>query len=354
MRRGLGRIAVLSVAIAAVSGFCLPAIADAAPPGLVPSSTSWTSERSGWVLGFTPCAPGSENQCARLLRTFDGGRTWLRVPAPPVRQSPEHDQVRVHFANDLDGLITDGHRLYASHSAGALWQRIPLPEAEIGAIASNDRFSYAILTGTAGTRLFSSPVHTSRWAPVPGVELPESGGGGDVVARGTSAFVALNVIFQSTGYWSTTDGRAWQPGTPPCAVDAGPNLGLARDRALFAMCSHDPGRGFMVKDLQRAEPGGWGFVASAPPEGITTGFDAAAASTVAVGAVGAGAAFVHRGTAGGTAWDTPFTGDEQPMFDLAFTDARHGTMVLGGPGWPDAVVYRTTDGAATWSPITVR
>jgi hypothetical protein len=321
-----------------------------APPGFVPSSTSWTSARDGWVLGFAPCARG---QCASLVRTFDGGRHWLPVPAPPVQVSPEHDQVRVHFANAIDGLVTDGHLLYASHTAGAFWRQVPLPDGVlVGAIASNDRFSYAILSGPDGTRLFSSPVHASRWAPVPGVALPEAGGGA-VVARGSSAFVALTAIFRSTGYWSTVDGRSWQPGQPPCTADAQPTLGLASDRALFAMCSHDPGRGFMAKDLQRAEPdGSFSFVSSAPEAGITTGFDAASRSTVAVAAVGAGAAFVHRGTEGGTTWDTPFVGEETPIFDLAFTDALHGTMMWGGPGWSGAIVYRTTDGAATWTPLT--
>jgi photosystem II stability/assembly factor-like uncharacterized protein len=341
--------------IAAAAGLGLPVVAAAAPgsgapPGFLPSSTSWTSERNGWVLGFAPCAQGD---CANLLRTLDGGQTWLRWPAPPVRQTPEHDQVRVWFANDVDGLATDGHRLFASHSAGVRWQQVPLPEAEIGAVASNDRFMYAILSDGAGTRLYSSPLHASRWAPVPGIELPTAGGG-DVVARGTSAFVALASVFQSNGYWSTTDGRDWRASAPPCDVNSVPNLGLARDRALFALCSHDPGRGFMAKDLERAEPdGSFSFVSTAPPVGITTGFDAASRSTVAAAAVGAGAAFVHRGTAGGTTWDTPFVGDEQPVFDLAFTDSRHGTMVLGGPGWPNAVVYRTTDAGATWTPLTL-
>jgi photosystem II stability/assembly factor-like uncharacterized protein len=301
------------------------------------------------VLGFAPCSQG---QCASLLHTLDGGRHWLRSPAPPVQQTPEGDQVRVQFGNDLDGLVTDGHRLFTSHTAGLSWREVPLPEVTIGAIASNDRFSYAIMSGTAGTRLYSSPLHLSRWAPVPGVALPESGGGGDVVAGGTSAFVALTAIFQSNGYWSTTDGRDWRASAPPCAVEAEPNLGLARDRALFALCSHDPGRGFMAKDLERAQPDGtFGFVSTAPPEGITIGFDAASSATVAVAAVGAGFDFVHRGTAGGSTWDTPFVGDDLPLYDLAFTDARHATMVAGGPGWPGATVYRTTDAGTTWTPL---
>ena len=356
MRSWMGRISALL--IVAVAGVGLPAVAaaapgsGAAPPGFVPSSTSWTSQRNGWVLGFAPCEQG---QCASLLRTFDAGRHWLRSPAPAVQPSPEHDQVRVHFANDLDGLVTDGHRLFASHTAGLVWRQVPLPEAEIGAIAANDRFLYAIVSGTAGTRLYSTPLHVDRWAPVPGVELPESGGG-DVIASGTSAFVALTAIFQSAGYWSSTDGRDWRPSEPPCAVDAVPLLGLARERAPFApfaLCSHDPGRGFMAKDLERAQADGtFSFVGSAPPAGITTGFDAASSSTVAIAAVGAGFDFVHRGTAGGTTWDTPFVGDDLPLYDLAFTDPRHATMVAGGPGWPSATVYRSTDAGTTWTPLT--
>ena len=134
MRSWMGRISALL--IAAVAGLGLPVVAaaapgsGAAPPGFVPSSTSWTSAQKGWVLGFAPCSQG---QCASLLRTFDGGRHWLRSEAPPVQPSPEHDLVRVRFANDLDGLVTDGHRLYASHTAGQFWRQVPLPEVEIGA-----------------------------------------------------------------------------------------------------------------------------------------------------------------------------------------------------------------------------
>jgi photosystem II stability/assembly factor-like uncharacterized protein len=352
MRSWRGKFIVLFFAAAA--GLGLPVVAAAAPgsvPGFVPSSTSWTSERNGWVLGFSPCA---QEACAALLRTFDGGQTWLPLGSPPVSQTPEHDQVRVRFANNFDGMITDGHQLLATHTAGVTWQRVPLPEnAQIGAIAANDAFMYAIVSSDKETRLYSSPLRSTSWAPVPQVELAP-GAAGDVVARGRSAYVAVTAVFQAGGYWSTTDGRNWQAGTPPCDANAVTRFGLARDRTLFALCSHDPGRGFMAKDLYRAEPdGSFTFVSSAPPEGITTGFDAASRDNVAIGAVGAGAAFVHRGSAGGTAWDSPFIGEEQPVFDLAFTDSRHGTMVLGGPGWPDAVVYRTTDAGVTWTPLAI-
>jgi hypothetical protein len=352
----LGRIVVLFVAAVAGLGLPVTAVATPAsgvvPPGFMPSSTSWTSARNGWVLGFSPCAKA---ECASLVHTVDGGRSWLRSPAPPVQLTPEHDQVRVRFANELDGLITDGHRIFATHSAGQRWQLVALPAAQIGALASNDRYQYAILSDSTGTRLYASPLHSTRWAAVPGIELLESSGGGDIAARGTSAFVALTSIFRSASYWSTVDSQGWRWSQPPCTAEAQPRLGLARDRTLFALCSHDPGRGFMAKDLERAEPdGSFSHVSTAPPAGISTGFDAASRSTVAIAAVGAGAAFIHRGTDRGTTWATPFVGDEVPLFDLGFTDATHGTLVSGGPGWGSAAVFRTTDGAATWTELTIR
>jgi hypothetical protein len=355
----MGRISALFIAVTAglglVSGTAAATDESVVPPGFVPSSTSWTSAGEGWVLGFAPCTTGSARQCAGLIRTFDGGRHWVRTAAPPVRVAPDNDQVRVHFANELDGLITNGHQVFTTHTAGAVWRPVALPSPNIWTVASNDKFMYAIVIDDSSTRLVSSPVHRDQWAPVPGVSLPNGRGGGDIAARGDTVFVALNSIFEATAYWSSSDGRTFRPGTPPCAVDAQPRLGLAKDGALFALCSSNPGRGMMFKDLQRAQPDGtFAFVSSGPDLGITEGFDAASSSTVAAAAVGAGAAFVHRATAGGTTWDTPFVGEESQPFDLHFTDARHGTFVLGGPGWPVATVYRTTDSAATWTPLSLR
>jgi hypothetical protein len=349
--------ALVAVAVSVV----VPAVARArpvsrpVPPGFTPSSTSWTSDRQGWLLGFTPCPSG---QCPALLRTVDGGARWWPAGTPPVRLSPRNFQVRVFFADGEVGLVTDGERLYATHTAGRRWQRVRLPatgtSVTIGALAANDQALYAIVDDDSGTRLYSAPLHVTRWRPVLGVALPgpgEPGGGGDVVATGHTAHVVLDDLFVAGGYWSTTGG-AWQPAEPPCDVDAVPDLGLAPDGALYALCSYDPGMGFMFKDLKRPNPGGgFTFVGSAPVDGITTAFAAASATTVAVGAIGEGAAFVHRGTGGGAEWQTPLVLDGVPISDLTFTDATHGFLMWGGPPWSEAAVYRTSDAGATWAPI---
>lgn len=359
MARFLGRLAVLLVA-AALSA-AVPPVAQAqttnrparVPPGFAPSSTSWTSDQRGWVLGFAPCPSG---QCPALLHTVDGGAHWRPAGTPDVRPSVRNFQVRVFFANDTVGLITDGERLYATHTGGIRWQQVELPgagpSATIGALAANDRALYAIVVNDSSTRLYASPLRVTRWRPVPGVALANPGGaGGDVVARGHSAYVVLDDTFVSDGYWVTTGG-AWQPAQPPCDVDAVPELGLAPDNALYALCSYNPGMGFMFKDLMKPNPGGgFTFVSSAPDDGLTTAFSAASAGTVAIGAVGEGAAFLHRGINGGTEWQTPLVLNGVPISDLTFTDATHGFLMWGGLPWTGATVYRTRDAGATWTPV---
>lgn len=359
MARFLRRLAVLLAAAALSAAVPLAAQAQPTtqpgrvPPGFAPSSTSWTTDQRGWVLGFAPCPSG---QCPALLHTRDGGAHWQPVGTPDVQPSPRNFQVRVFFADDRVGLITDGERLYATHTGGTRWRQVDLPgagpSATIGALAANDQALYAIVVNDASTRLYSSPPQVTRWRPVPGLTLPNPGGaGGDVVARGHSAYVVLDTTFVSDGYW-VTRGGAWQQAQPPCDVDAVPELGLAPDNTLRALCSYNPGMGLMFKDLMKLAPGGgFTFVSSAPVVGLTTAFSAASADTVAIGAVGEGAAFLHRGINGGTEWQTTLVLNGVPISDLTFTDATHGFLMWGGLPWTGATVYRTSDAGATWTPV---
>jgi len=349
MFRVLGWVcaALLAVALAAVPGAAAASPGAGVPSGFLPSSTSWIDDHRGFVLGFAPCPAG---QCPVLVRTADGGATWTRVRVPAVSLTSVDRRVRVHFANELEGLVTDGRKLYVTHTGGRLWRPIELP-GDVGALASNAGTLYAIVSDDNRTRLFATPRGVDRWAAVAGIELPGASGSGTVVARGTGAYVALNVIHESIGYWATENGRVWRATEPPCPASANPELSLAGP-TVFALCSYNPGRGFMFKDLLRSDSGGpFTLAGQAPEAGITTEFAAASASTVAIVAIGAGAAWLHRGTDGGKTWDSPLVIDEVPFADLGFTGELTGTVVWGGPLWGDARVYRTHDGGATWTPL---
>ncbi|MFC4855790.1 hypothetical protein [Actinophytocola glycyrrhizae] len=341
-------VAVLVGVLAAPDAAARPRVV---PPGFVPSATSWTTAQQGWVLGFAPCPDG---QCPVLVRTWDGGAKWWRANVPPLPLPTDNRRVRVHFANGGNGLMTDGTSLYATHTAGLFWRRVDLPAEgpapDIGALAAGDRAFYAIVSDDSGTRLVTSPLFGNDWHPVPGVALPDRGGG-DVVAAGPRVHVALNAVHRSHGYWATSEGTAWHAARPPCPVHADPDLGLAAG-TVYALCSARPGMGDMVKQLVRSTAGRpFTPVGRAPDAGITTGFAVASPSVMAVTAVGRGAALVHRGVEGGAVWDTPVVLPGAPLHDLGFTDARHGTLVWGRPDHGDGRVYRTDDGGGTWTPL---
>ncbi len=349
-----------------------------APPGFSPSSTSWTTPRDGWVFGYSLCwpsGPGEGGQCPVLLHTTDGGAHWTRMPAPPIRSSPSHDQVRVSFASRFGdfthhrsiGLITNGLELYASYDGGRTWRAEQLAGDRqpvfVGDLAATHRSAYVLLASGTGqdrrTEVYRSPIGERAWSAVPGVRIPGSGGAayasGAVAARVSSVAVSLGQVFSPTRYWtSASDGGDWTSRSTPCREEASTDLGLTAPGAVYALCSSNPGRGRMDKDVRQAGEGGtFTTVGSAPATGITTDFAVSPSGTLAVGATGGDESFVHVSFDGGRSWQTTMAVPERgPVHDLAFTDDRHGTLVAGYPGLRTSQLYRTDDGGRTWEPFT--
>ena len=56
-----------------------------------------------------------------MLRTEDGGKTWIRLPAPPIAD-------HFYFVTAKDGWLAGGPEgeLYVTHDAGATWRRVEL------------------------------------------------------------------------------------------------------------------------------------------------------------------------------------------------------------------------------------
>jgi hypothetical protein len=352
--------AVLAVSAAVVPAMVAAGAAGAAevPAGFVPSSTSWTGVDDGFVLGFAGSVPA-------LVHTADGGRTWQARTAPPVRLSDLGLQVRVFFANARDGLVTDGQALFATHDGGGTWRSVRLVGANgpvfVGALAANLLREYAVVsvgTGdTARTALYSSQLTQDFWTQAAGVTVPgqavPASGGWDVVARGTSAAVALGQIFQSDRYWTSTSGGAFQEATPPCGVDARTDLGLAGNRT-FALCSSNPGRGAETKQLLTAD-GSAPFTprGPAPDPGITRDFAAGSPTNAAIAAAGGGASFIYTTQDAGQTWTNSLTIEpDQDLFDLAYQDPTHAVFVAGTPT-TTAFVARTTNAGQTWTILTI-
>ncbi|MCX2949262.1 hypothetical protein [Lentzea sp. NEAU-D7] len=318
----------------------MTASAARAGTGVVPASTSWTSADRGFVLGLdTSCQTAN---CPQLVRTLDGGASWTRVRTPAL-SVPETDRLRVLFANDSAGLVTDGEQLFATSSGGARWEPSGI-KGTVGALGFDGAGFLAVIYDGTSSRLFHRDLWSGSWQPVPGVEVKGQASGS--IAPG---HVSLTTIGVESRYW-TRSPAGWLEEPAPCTEFSATRLGTAGPDRL-ALCSSDPGFGTMTKELRQAVGGGpFETVGVAPREGITTGF-AVSPEAVLVAATGRDWSFVHRGP--GEKWGTPLTLGGPPLEDLAFSDARHATLVRGGPGQEFAEVHRSDDAGLTWKILSV-
>jgi len=330
------RIAVLAVSLLLTATTASVAHASS---GVVPASTSWVSADRGWVLGVDTLCPTAK--CTQLVRTLDGGASWTRVTTPPL-SVPETDRLRVVFANDAAGMVTDGEQLFVTGNGGTRWEPSGI-KGIVGALGFDSSGFLAVIYDGTSSRLFHRELWFGSWQPVPGVEVKGQAFG--AIADGQ---VSLATFGQENRYW-TRSPAGWQEEVAPCDVFSATRLGtLGTDR--YALCSFDPGFGNMTKELRKAVDGVFKTVSVPPREGITTGF-AISPEAALVAATGRDWSFVHRGP--GDKWTTPLTLGGPAFEDLAFSDARHATLVRGGPGQEFAEVYRSDDAGSTWKLLTI-
>ncbi len=338
--------------------------------GFVASSTSWTSARDGWVLGFRPCSRDGRQRCGTLVHTTDGGATWQQRAVPGVRVSPRFLQVKIVFAAGTragqpgTGLTSDGRRLFMTTDGARTWQQASLGGSpSIGDIGLTDTSAYAVVgrgTPDAGTTsFFSSPRGSDTWAPVPGVQTAGNGvnidGGYDVATQGNHGAVVLGRIFVDTGYWRTDDGTTWTRSPEPCTSDQLPSINWVGPHKTVATCSYNPGMSHQYKDVRVSVDGGsFTTTTSAPVDLYTTAVGAASAQQPFIGATGAGVSWLYTTFDKGTSWQTVLRiDDELPFHDIQFPNAMHGFLVSGGSAYDRGSVYTTVDGGHTWSLLNV-
>lgn len=346
-------------------------VSAAVPPGFVASSTSWTSTRHGWILGFSPCARHATTHCGTLLHTTDGGATWKHATVPAVRVSPRFRQVRIAFAGATKGgapamgLASDGRRMFVTTDGARTWRAASLGKSpSIGDVGFTATSAYAIVgTGTpetGTTALYTTARGADRWAAVPKVRTVGNGvnidGGYDFASRGDVAAVALGRIFVDTGYWRTDDGKTWVKSAAPCTSEQLPSFNWVGRHKTVATCSYNPGMSKEYKDVRLSVDGGsFTTTSSAPLDLFTTATAAANARRPFIGATGAGVAWLYGTFNNGRTWKTVLAvDDELPFYDLQFTDAQHGFVVSGGSAYDRGEVYATTDGGATWHVLSLR
>jgi len=313
--------------------------AAAAAEDLSVSSVTFVSTEEGWVLGSAPC--GTSSQCLALMRTEDGGKTWVSVTPPPTSLLAGEEQggvSEVRFANSQDGWAFDPE-LWSTHDGGATWTQISLPGVSSDAIVSSLETAdgvvdAAVLDDNAMVRIETSPVGSDSWQVSP-----------TTIPLGAGPAAMPQLVLQGAVGWLIEDDRTviggarliggqWLPWQPPCLqVNGAAFLAASTPQDLVAVC----------------DQGAWG---PATPAGV-----------YAYVSTDWGSSFAMLGTPLPSSIEDEGSSLASPSPGVAFITASVGlvgtfnggatwTTVYSsppGPGWPVYVGFETeAQGVAIW------
>jgi hypothetical protein len=287
------------------------------------------------------------------VRTTDGGRSFVGIPAPraPLAASAYTSGVsRLRFADSEDGFAYGGS-LYVTYDGGASWHSLELG-GKVTDLAIAGRQVYTVVSpasGGAPARLMRSPIGQDAWTV-----LTAAGGvygglwahGNDVLVESQSTSGPGELLVSHDQGASFT--RHAAPPNVACHFDE-PASGV-----IWAHCATG-----MLSGVWRSTDGGARFV-PASGSGTARGalelpnsaaFGAASATTAVVGyqqlyrTADGGASYQPVGPHGISFWQY-----------LGFTDPTHGVALgYAGSEIPSHQrLYYTTDGGLTYHLVPIR
>jgi hypothetical protein len=361
------------------SGTGSPAAQGALPPGgPVPAGfravdLTWVSTDIGFALGTAPCTTAP---CTSILRTADGGKSWVGLPAPKAMlgqtDTCSHDcdlVTHLRFANPQVGYAFSFNSLFLTTDGGRHWAKQ----------AGGSAYSLEIVDGTVLRVVGQAPScapgcdFTVQRSAIGGtdwqdVELPAGGqhSGAQLAASGRT--VVLATFGHTAGgaenqtsvlFTSTDSGATWRKVGEPCPhADSGAANGevdtvavtVAPDQSITALCTPRGGNGgeFTVTST---DAGAHWATASARLAAAGNVLGAASAGTLLVSLD-----HLYRSTDGGRHWTRTGDGTKGPDAAswIGFENSSVG-RVLEVDG-PDTVasgkVWTTTDAGRSWTSST--
>jgi hypothetical protein len=227
------------------------------PANFIPSSVTWDSLSTGWVIGQAGTAGKCDNAnpdiCTSIARTSDGGATWAGLPAPSTGGPESATGVTgLRFLNATYGWAF-GPELWATDNGGGNWHKVSTGSQSVTDLETANGRAYAlfadcpassgdIIAACTSYTLMTATAGSGNWTAVSGVPsgLTASGGGK------ASAQVILS---GSTGYLEAPDGAlysgplgggAWSKvSTLACAPGAALSSGLPGNALLASAGGQD-------------------------------------------------------------------------------------------------------------------
>jgi photosystem II stability/assembly factor-like uncharacterized protein len=291
------------------------------------------------------------------VRTADGGRSFTRLPAPPL---PTDGTVgRLRFANRRDGFAYVSHTtvLYATHDGGVSWRRLALGDVLDLTTAAGNVYAVTARCSVQGCSRyrFERRRATENRFTMSALPFTPDGPVVDLAARGTKVWLlgtrAGNGPMMYDELARSNDrGRTFVTGRGPCYAGLGGELLPVSATVVWAVCP-----GGLLSTAWRSHDGGVTFTRLTTPPMANPAELAPASAKVAVLAGNGAGLRLLRTADGGRTWKAART--PAPAYDFAwigFTSARVGTaLVQTGDARPNAL-WRTTDGGAEWSTVPLR
>jgi hypothetical protein len=324
------------------------------PPNFIPSSVTWDSLTTGWVLGpaGTPGHCGAKQDssiCTSIAVTHDGGQTWSGLPAPTGGQNTPAGVSGLRFLNATYGWAF-GPGLWATDDGGDHWHLVDTGNLSVPQLETINGRAYALFADcrnidqnpdaacTAYT-LKTATAGSDNWTPVGGVPGNLTGGSADFTQAAGQQDAAILELAGATGTQPATGYLVGPDGT----LYEGPLDGTAWHKVAALPCV--PGQG----------NGGGGR-----PEGLQL----APAGTTAAGATRlvivcrpaspAAQTSVYRSTDNGSTWAAQAGVAALPAATVpsSLTTLPDGTLILAanpsGGGVLSGGIYLLPPGATQW------
>jgi photosystem II stability/assembly factor-like uncharacterized protein len=337
------------------------------PVGFHAVDLTWISTTQGWAIGTAPCANAP---CTSMVRTRDGGASWVGIHAPAAELDQDHGcnglcVKNVRFASALVGYAFGTNALFMTTDGGDSWVR---QSGGADALETSNGTALRVTGQAPGCvpgctyRVQRSDIGSSSWAAVAIPQIDAAGDGVTLVRSGHLA--ALEVIGNPAGgasnersalLTSGDDGAHWLARGEPCPQTGSSSAGnevdsrsltSAADGSLTVLCS--------LRGVSTAA-----FTATSTDSGDS--FRAAPRSlgkdTAAIGAASAQVLFavqadgLYRSNDGGGHWqralvDTSISGNGRDGAPFIGFESVSTGRYLSADG---SSLYTTTDAGLHWS-----
>lgn len=340
-----------------------PPAGSPVPRGFEPWSASFVSRTTGFVLGVNPSC--KTRKCASLVRTTNGGKSWVSLPVPAGAYGAKVSEVR--FANLLDGWLF-GPALYVTHDGASTWQRVNVI-GTVSVLATAGGYVDAVVSSCKPGRECLEQA-SATGGPFVTVVTGPSGGAG-ISLRPPVGFVwfgpsgppssRLASKMYATGNLANLQG--WNVFPDPCAGVRYSYLSsfvATSATTLYSVCVWNPGAGSETKDVvvtrdAKSHVGGY-----APRAGTSDAVLAASPAGTLVMTARSGASWLYRSSDGGRKWSiTTYNDGGLGWGDLGFITDSEGYVIHGAPS-PAVLssgkfhqLLMTHNGGASWRAVSI-